>query len=239
MSDPPGFVKTVACQGMYGAGHSKETEFRGSVALSRAHTKCERTWRWWRKPSSSYWHLGSHPPLRGKLRTVPADDWEDDEYRWRVAYDMEFLTRKTAAYTWDLNLLLADTPVLKTPKRFTKRPATPRPRSPELLWAGLGGNSLSRAVASEDPGVEVASWARLGPPVCIRCHSEQVGVFSDSVSEGDPLVLMLAEADDPILKSSYAAAKAYEHAEAVVLRLRASASPSTMARGSSTGRTPW
>ena len=112
VSDLPDLVKTVACQGMYVVVHSKETEFLESVALSRVHTKFEHIWRRWRKPSSGHRHLGSHPPLRGKLGAVPADERMDDQYRTRVTSDLEFLTRKTAAYTWDLSFLLADTPVL-------------------------------------------------------------------------------------------------------------------------------
>ena len=134
---------------MYGAQHTKETELRGNAELCPRHTVCQHPKRWWRQPPSGKWHYGSHPPLRGKILAVPAEEWTDALFSLRETPDMEFLTRATAAYPWGFNVALAESLVRAAldgrraaSAQDAARTAVKRSRSPTR---GPRGNSLVRA----------------------------------------------------------------------------------------------
>jgi hypothetical protein len=45
--------------------------------------------------------------LRGKIRAVRAEDWTESMRNVVLTPNMDYLTRKTAAYPWEFNLMLA------------------------------------------------------------------------------------------------------------------------------------
>ena len=159
-------VRNLLCQCMYGASHTKRTEFRGSVPILGLKSSCSHESRWWRVPPNGRWHFAPHPPLRGRILAVPAEAWSSSMRHVRAPRGAPVLTRATAAYPWGLNLEVARsllTAVVESrasAERSLLRPRSPR-RSPRLVRVGTHGNALVKesAVVTSSPGP--SSTARL------------------------------------------------------------------------------
>ena len=91
---------------MFGAGFLKQTTFWSSFSF-QVPSKCDHPIQWWRIPPSGEWLHSAHPPLRGKILAVPADQWTDQMARVAVPWDAPWLTRATAHYPPELNTALA------------------------------------------------------------------------------------------------------------------------------------
>jgi hypothetical protein len=93
-------------QCMVGCEFSKPTVLLGCVGVSCA-AKCNHTKRWFREVPSGKWRFSAHPPLRGKLKAVPAEEWENRFFSLRESSDLPFLTAATASYPREFNEALA------------------------------------------------------------------------------------------------------------------------------------
>ena len=97
---------TVA-QCRYGADAEKLTDLISNRDLSSMELRCNHPDRWWRVPWNGQWHYGPHPPLKGKQKAVPAEEWQPSMLR-RQELDGPYITRAYAAYPGEFNKALAD-----------------------------------------------------------------------------------------------------------------------------------
>ena len=63
LSDRGSLVRSLLGQCMYGADHTKRTEFRGSAPILFLKSARSHQSRWWRVPSTGRWHFAPHPPV--------------------------------------------------------------------------------------------------------------------------------------------------------------------------------
>ena len=105
-SDIKTYPITHLDQCMVGCEFSKPTVLLGTVGVSFG-AKCDHPKKWFRETPSGKYRFSAHPPLRGKLKAVPTEEWEDRFFSLRERSDMPFLTTATASYPTEFNALLA------------------------------------------------------------------------------------------------------------------------------------
>ena len=102
-----GVLRYTFAQCRFGAPSEKLTDLLSNVeGLSEFTVLCNHPSRWWRIPWNGRWIYAAHPPLKGKQRAIPAEQWRPAMIRAREPQG-EYLTRQAAAYPKELNEALA------------------------------------------------------------------------------------------------------------------------------------
>jgi hypothetical protein len=92
---------------MYGCEFRKPTLLVGSSNICFDPQQCSHDVVWFREVVDGKWIHRAHPPLRGKIKAIPADQWTSSLQASVDMKDLDFLSRTTSAYPSSLSKAIA------------------------------------------------------------------------------------------------------------------------------------
>ena len=123
-----GVFKYTFDQCMFGAMREKATDLLSNIeGMETFNRRCNHPVQSWTIPWSGEVVHSARPPLKGRQQAIPSSEWGEHMLQ-KYEPKGEFLTRKAAAYTADMNQALAVslTAAVKASRQL--------PRQPKVVW---------------------------------------------------------------------------------------------------------